>query len=111
MMNNNTVTVDVREDLRSGREPFSKILNAVVALHADEQLLLIAPFEPVPLFRVMEKQGFAHRGQATAAGDWEILFTREPNPRSEEPAAILTVAPTGRGGDGPSPVCRGLMDV
>ena len=76
-MSNKTVTVDVRDDIRSGREPFSRIMNAAAAMQADERLLVIAPFEPVPLFRVMEKQGFVHNGQATAFGDWEILFTRQ----------------------------------
>src|SRR5205814_1385579 len=79
LMENKTVTVDVREDIRSGREPFSKIMKAAAALQADERMLLLAPFEPVPLFRFMEKQGFAHTGQATAFGDWEVLFTRTPN--------------------------------
>ena len=43
-MNNKTITVDVRDDIRNGREPFSKIMNATAALQADEQLLVIAPF-------------------------------------------------------------------
>jgi uncharacterized protein (DUF2249 family) len=76
-MSNKTVTVDVRDDIRSGREPFSKIMNAAAALQTNECLLVIAPFEPVPLFRVMEKQGFVHTGQTTTSGDWEILFTRQ----------------------------------
>ena len=80
-MNNKTITVDVRDDIRSGREPFSKIMNATAALQADEQLLVIAPFEPVPLFGALEKKGFAHNGKATAAGDWEVLFTRRPDPQ------------------------------
>ena len=43
------MTMDVRDYIRSGHEPFSKIMNAAAALQADEQLLLIAPFEPRPL--------------------------------------------------------------
>jgi uncharacterized protein (DUF2249 family) len=85
-MSNKTVTVDVREDIRRGREPFSKIMNAAAAMQADESLLVIAPFEPVPLFRVMEKQGFVHKGQATGSGDWEILFTRQPGGTPAEAA-------------------------
>ena len=44
-------TLDVREDIRAGREPFSKIVAAVAGLSSEENLLIIAPFEPVPLFR------------------------------------------------------------
>ena len=97
-MSNKTITVDVRDDIRSGREPFSKIMNAAAAMQTDESLLVIAPFEPVPLFRVMEKQGFVHNGQATASGDWEILFTRQPGATPAE--AALASSPV-RARDGP----------
>jgi uncharacterized protein (DUF2249 family) len=73
-----TVTLDVREDLRRGREPFSRIMQTVSGLKADEQLLLIAPFEPKPLFGVLAQHGFSHEATPTAAGDWEVLFTRGP---------------------------------
>lgn len=76
---NKTVTVDVREDIRHGREPFSKIMNAAAALQKHEQLLVIAPFEPVPLFRVLEKQGFRHTSRSVAAGEWEVRVTRQSN--------------------------------
>ncbi len=71
-------TVDVREDIRNGGEPFSKIMSAVAALQADERLLLIAPFEPLPLFGVLAKQGFQHTSRPLESGDWEVLFTRQP---------------------------------
>ena len=76
----NTFTIDVRDDIRNGREPFSTIMAAATALRSDEQLLVIAPFEPVPLFRVLEKQGFCHTSQPIAAGDWEVRFMRPSNP-------------------------------
>ena len=75
-MSENIVTLDVREDLRQGREPFSKIMNAVAQLHSDEKLLLVAPFEPTPLFSVLGKQGFDHKSKQIECGDWEVLFTR-----------------------------------
>jgi uncharacterized protein (DUF2249 family) len=87
---NNTVTIDVREDIRIGREPFSKIMKAAAALQADEQLLVVAPFEPVPLFQVLEKQGFRHTSQPVAAGDWEVRFVRQSTlsaPETSLPAA------------------------
>jgi uncharacterized protein (DUF2249 family) len=71
------ITVDVREDIRNGREPFSKIMNAATALQPDEDLLLIAPFEPVPLFGVLEKRGFKHEARLVESGDWEVMFTRK----------------------------------
>ncbi|MDD5138749.1 MAG: DUF2249 domain-containing protein [Verrucomicrobiales bacterium] len=75
-MNENIVTLDVREDLRKGCAPFSKIMNAVGQLRPDEKLLLIAPFEPAPLFSVLAGQGFDHTSKQIQSGDWEVLFTR-----------------------------------
>jgi uncharacterized protein (DUF2249 family) len=75
-MSTRIVTVDVREDIKKGREPFSKIMMAVEGLTANEDLLLIAPFEPVPLFEVLAARGFSHIKRHTPEGDWEILFTR-----------------------------------
>lgn len=72
----NTVTLDVREELRQGREPFSKIMNAIARLHPDEKLLLVTPFKPSPLFFVLGKQGFDHESKRIESGDWEVLFTR-----------------------------------
>jgi uncharacterized protein (DUF2249 family) len=73
-----TVTLDVREDIRSGREPFGRIMQTVAALKPRDQLLLIVPFEPAPLYAVLAQQGFSHQSTPTAAGDWEVLFTRGP---------------------------------
>jgi len=75
-MSRNIVTLDVREDLRQGREPFSRIMQAVAGLAEGEALRLLAPMEPVPLFGVLARQGFTHQARPTDSGDWEILFTR-----------------------------------
>ncbi len=73
-------TLDVREDIQRGQEPFSKIMTAVSQLESGEDLLLIAPFEPVPLFGVLRQRGFVHQATATAEGHWEILFSRGSGP-------------------------------
>jgi uncharacterized protein (DUF2249 family) len=71
------VTVDVREDIRQGREPFEKIMAAVDRLEPDDTLLLINSFEPRPLYRVMVRNGFTHWAEQTADGDWKIYFRRD----------------------------------
>jgi uncharacterized protein (DUF2249 family) len=87
-MNQRTVTLDVREDIRSGREPFGRIMQTVAGLKDDEQLLLIAPFEPAPLYAVLATKGYSHQAKPTATGDWEILFARGPgNPVQPETAS------------------------
>ena len=90
-MSNQVVNLDVREDIRQGREPFSKIMQAVTALEPEQDLLLLAPFEPAPLFHLMAQQGFSHQAKATAAGEYEVLFSREalpPGATQNRPAPV-----------------------
>lgn len=74
------VTVDVRDDIRRGQEPFVRIMAAVRALAPDEVLLLRAPFEPIPLYDVLGQRGFAHATECRAADDWLVSFYRVPAP-------------------------------
>lgn len=71
------VDLDVREDIRRGAEPFSRIMAAVKALPVDSVLVLRAPFEPIPLYGVLGKLGFAHATRCHAPGDWSISFYRQ----------------------------------
>lgn len=71
------VRLDVREDLKAGREPFHKIMAAVQALREGQRLLLVAPFEPKPLYKVLGRMGFDHTTRQTEDGAWEVLFFRQ----------------------------------
>ena len=88
------VEVDIREDLRAGREPFSKIMAAVGALGESEVLRLRAIFEPAPLFTVLAKRGLVHEAHAHAPDDWSVWFWRpivESAPEAQatdEPSAV-----------------------
>ncbi|HSJ23132.1 MAG TPA: DUF2249 domain-containing protein [Longimicrobiales bacterium] len=69
-----TVTLDVRDELRAGREPFSLIMDAVREVPDDGAFVLRAIFEPVPLYAVLAKRGFLHWTEQRAADDWVIHF-------------------------------------
>lgn len=69
-------TLDVREDLRQGREPFQKIMATVASLAPDEDFELIAPFEPFPLYTVLEQRGFEHETEQGSDGSWRVRFHR-----------------------------------
>jgi uncharacterized protein (DUF2249 family) len=84
-MNNQIVMLDVREDLRSGREPFTKIMTAATALRRGGNLLIIAPFQPVPLLSVLKKLGFSYTANRTDSGDWKVLFTRQTSREARIP--------------------------
>ena len=79
------IVLDVREELNNGGEPFSRIMAAVAALRDDEVLHLRAPFEPVPLFRVLEKRGFGHTVERHADDDWSVRFFRQDAPSTSVP--------------------------
>ena len=92
--NEKIVTVDVREDIRNGHEPFSRIMNTAGTLQVDQQLLLLAPFEPLPLFDALQKQGFTHTARQTESGDWEVIFIREPGAKAAQSATKATSKPS-----------------
>lgn len=70
------VVLDVRDDLRAGREPFPRIMATVRALGPDEGLELYATFEPRPLYEVLAGLGFDFAAEELVNGDWRIRFFR-----------------------------------
>ncbi|WP_336136659.1 DUF2249 domain-containing protein [Natronomonas amylolytica] len=66
-------TLDARE---IDGEPFGDIMDALEELSADESLLLINSFEPVPLYDVLETRGFDHETANPAPETWHIEITR-----------------------------------
>lgn len=93
------VTLDVRPLLARGEEPLAAIMAAADALTPGQSLRLLAPFRPVPLFRVMERRGYQHRAISLGGTDWQIDFTRAEQALSQgstleafcwpEPSAFL----------------------
>lgn len=92
--------LDVREDLRSGREPFTRIMSAIGTLPADHVLLLRTTFEPAPLFAVLARRGFLHASERHADDDWSVRFWRPVGPATGEGTAGTT------GTAGPRPDSR-----
>jgi uncharacterized protein (DUF2249 family) len=70
--------VDARPIIARGEEPFDTIMAAVAALEPGEPLVVIAPFEPVPLEGVLSAQGFTWQADALEGGDWRVVFTPGP---------------------------------
>lgn len=89
------VEVDVREELRQGREPLARIMAAVNALRDDDVLQVRAIFEPVPLFTLLAKRGFAHESAQHAVDDWSVWFWRDAASR----VATISSAPSDSSAD------------
>jgi uncharacterized protein (DUF2249 family) len=69
-------TVDARPIIARGEEPFRTIMAAVDALEPGQDLVIIAPFEPVPLEGVLGGQGFTFEVQSLDGGDWRVTFRK-----------------------------------
>jgi uncharacterized protein (DUF2249 family) len=89
--------LDVRDDIRRGEEPFARIMAAVKALEPGHVLVLRAPFEPIPLYDVLGKRGFAHWTEREAPDDWAVCFYRT---RGGPDTSAEAAAPTRQGREG-----------
>ena len=69
-------TFDARPVIAAGDEPFGQIMAAVDSLAPDEELILLAPFEPVPLVGVLASRGYSCEATEIAEGDWQVTFTK-----------------------------------
>lgn len=54
----NVITLDVRDDLASGKDPFQKIMNTLSSVSQNNYLLIINSFEPIPLINILKKKGY-----------------------------------------------------
>jgi hypothetical protein len=72
------VTLDVRPDLKAGREPFSKIMTAAHGISPGGTLIIYAPFEPAPLYEVLRRLGFSSSAERLGdAEGYRVTFIRE----------------------------------
>jgi uncharacterized protein (DUF2249 family) len=65
---------------------------AAVQTPVGQVLRLLAPFEPVPLYHVLGKRGFAHQRRRLEGDTWEVLFLRMPPARQPEPSVASAAA-------------------
>lgn len=68
--------VDVRPVIASGGEPLGEILAAADTVPDGGRLVVIAPFEPMPLYGVLRQMGFSHESELMSGGGVRVVFTR-----------------------------------
>lgn len=71
------IVIDARE--MEPPEPFVATMDALDAMDPGHKLLLILTREPYPLYRALQKQGYAYQTEVTMQGTIEILIWR-PQP-------------------------------
>lgn len=69
--------LDVRPVLEQGGEPFVQIMETAERVPPGRTLVLIAPFEPAPLYAVLGGRGFSHATERVSDDEWIVRFTRE----------------------------------
>lgn len=113
------LVIDVREDLRAGREPFPKIMQAADEVPVGGTLTLYATFKPTPLIAVLQSQGFTGETSHLANGDWQVVFSRAgdpaapaaPSPNREVEKGGETTHLDNRGLEPPQPMVRTLEAI
>lgn len=72
-----TTILDVRPELAQGGEPFARIMEVAEGVQPGESFVLIAPFNPVPLYSVLNGRGFTSATEHVSDDEWIVSFTRE----------------------------------
>lgn len=71
------VTLDVRQDIATGNDPFRKIMSAVGGITADKALLIVNTFEPTPLIAILKKKNLRHFTEVKAPDLVHTYFWKE----------------------------------
>lgn len=72
------IIVDVRDDLRQGREPFGDIMEALRETPPGHAFVVLATFLPEPLIALLQDQGFESTAEKLPGGEWRVSFLRRP---------------------------------
>ena len=70
------LVLDTRPIFERGETPCGPIDNAISALEPAQPLVLLVPFEPVPLYAKLAKDGFSHQAERQPDGSWRVQFRR-----------------------------------
>lgn len=81
------LVVDTRPVFSRGGTPCSVIDDAVRELKPGQPLVLLVPFEPVPLYAKLGNLGFEHSAQELPDGVWRAEFRRT----ADAPAVPLSI--------------------
>ena len=69
--------LDTRPMFARGAAPCAEIDEAIAKLLPGQTLVLLVPFEPIPLYTKLGKQGFSHQARQLNNGTWRIEFRKQ----------------------------------
>jgi uncharacterized protein (DUF2249 family) len=73
----NIVTLDVRDTIDSGADPYKDIMTALKQIKNDEVLKIINIFEPVPLMGILEEKGYTSWTNKIGEDEFHTFFQRK----------------------------------
>lgn len=76
-MSESILTLDLRPILASGTDPLKGVTEEGGRLPVGARLELHAPFNPLPLRRVLGQMGFSSRAEKLADGHWRVDLVRD----------------------------------
>lgn len=106
--------IDVRPILAGGQDPLESVVSAAARIPEGGELTLDAPFNPLPLRRVLGKMGFSSTAEKLAEGHWRVSLLRDGlgqvnnQPGPEDCQGLPPEAPLRREADGLHIDVRGL---
>ncbi|QXD26242.1 DUF2249 domain-containing protein [Opitutia bacterium ISCC 51] len=62
-----------------GESPLGTILDAAERLTSNQDLVIIVPFEPLPLYGLLAQRGFSHSSKLRSEDAWEVTFHPDSN--------------------------------
>lgn len=77
--------LDLRPIFQRGDTPCETINQATAATAVGHTLVLLAPFEPVPLYAKFGKRGFTHETSQLPDGTWQVALHRVAPEPAEAP--------------------------
>lgn len=87
---NKLVNFDVRELIADGKDPLRYIQQKIKALQAGEALKIVTDFEPVPLVKLLERQGFDSYVQWLSSEEIHTYFYKENLDASNEETELIS---------------------
>jgi uncharacterized protein (DUF2249 family) len=66
------LTLDIRG--MAQREPLERVLGTVASFRAGDTLKLLTDFEPQPLYRILERDGFRHHAEPGEIAPYEVTI-------------------------------------
>lgn len=71
------VTVDTRPLFHRGEPPCALIDEAAAQTPPESSFVLMVPFEPMPLYAKLAREGFMHMSAEQPDGSWRVEFFRD----------------------------------